>query len=79
MLTVGIGCFSADPYIYMLIGGVLELPTYLLLVLSMMYLGRRNILIALYLLPGLCIAINAILIIQFPDGELFVYISNIRY
>lgn len=60
---------SADPYLYLLLGGMCELPAYLLLWLLVAHAGRRPSLSGLYLLCAACIAANAALMFTTPDGE----------
>ena len=60
---------SADPYMYNFLGGVCEVPAYLLLWLLVARAGRRPSLSGLYFLCALCIAVNAVLMFAFPAGK----------
>ena len=60
---------SADPYMYIFLGGVCEVPAYLLLWLLVARAGRRPALSSLYFFCALCIAVNASLMFAFPDGK----------
>ncbi|KAG7155473.1 Solute carrier family 22 member 15-like 2 [Homarus americanus] len=62
---------SADPYLYIFLGGVTEIPSYLIMWLCFLYLGRRSTLAALYLLCAVCLSINVLLVVstyQTPVG-----------
>nr|XP_053634384.1 organic cation transporter protein-like [Cherax quadricarinatus] len=59
---------STDPYLYIFLGGLLEVPSYLLLWPALIYIGRKKSLVALYLFCGLCIFSVMGLMLTYP-GE----------
>ncbi|XP_064108834.1 organic cation transporter protein-like isoform X1 [Macrobrachium nipponense] len=54
---------STDPYLYIFLGGLVEVPSYLLLWPAIVYLGRRVSLIALYIVCATTVSIIAILLV----------------
>ncbi|MPC09539.1 Organic cation transporter protein [Portunus trituberculatus] len=60
---------SADPYLYIFLGGLLELPSYLLLWPLMVCLGRVKSLALLYLVCAITILILSTLIYLYPAGK----------
>ncbi|KAG7153823.1 Organic cation transporter protein-like 14 [Homarus americanus] len=60
---------STDPYLYIFLGGLLEVPSYLILWPALVYIGRKKSLVALYLIGAVCIfAVMAIMLV-YPGGE----------
>ncbi|MPC82253.1 Solute carrier family 22 member 5 [Portunus trituberculatus] len=51
----------------MFLGGVCEVPAYILLLVLMVWAGRRPSLCGLFLICGLCIAVNAALMFAFTS------------
>ena len=60
--------FSADPYLYIFLGGLLEIPSYIVLWPMISKLGRMRSLSLLYLVCGLSIFAVTILI-TIEDGK----------
>ncbi|XP_071525292.1 organic cation transporter protein-like [Panulirus ornatus] len=61
---------STDPYLYIFLGGLLEVPTYLLLWLALMFIGRKKSLVALYLVCGFfVILVMALMLLYAADAE----------
>ncbi|XP_042868981.1 organic cation transporter protein-like [Penaeus japonicus] len=59
---------SADPYLYMFLGGLLEVPSYVLLWPAIIYLGRKKSLVSLYLVCAVSIfAVMSVLVVT-PGG-----------
>ncbi|XP_068202142.1 organic cation transporter protein-like [Palaemon carinicauda] len=58
---------STDPYLYTFLGGLVEVPSYLLLWPAIVFLGRRVSLIALYVICAITIAIIAVLLVAVED------------
>ncbi|XP_068202333.1 solute carrier family 22 member 7-like [Palaemon carinicauda] len=61
-ISLSSGSLSADPYLYVCLGGAVEIPSYILLWPAIAYLGRRTTLIALYLFCAICISAVAVII-----------------
>ncbi|XP_045131154.1 LOW QUALITY PROTEIN: organic cation transporter protein-like [Portunus trituberculatus] len=61
---------SADPYLYIFLGGLLELPSYLLLWPLMVCLGRVKSLALLYLVCAITILILSTLIYLYPAAPI---------
>ncbi|KAK8407772.1 hypothetical protein O3P69_002367 [Scylla paramamosain] len=60
----------ADPYLYIFLGGLLELPSYLLLWPLTACLGRVKALLLLYLLCAIAILILALLMFFYPTAPI---------
>lgn len=72
-VSLNSGNLSADPYLYMFLGGMLEVPSYILLWPSIAYFGRKVSLISQYFFCGVSISLIAILMLtlkQVPVGIL---------
>ena len=63
--------FSADPYLYVFLGGLLEVPAYVLLWPAIVYIGRTKSLAILYGICGVTILIVMVLLLYAPQGKLF--------
>ncbi|XP_068202138.1 organic cation transporter protein-like isoform X2 [Palaemon carinicauda] len=61
-VSLNSGNLSTDPYIYVFLGGLIEVPSYVLLWPMLAYLGRKKSLVGLYFLCALTISIIAILL-----------------
>ncbi|KAK3892126.1 hypothetical protein Pcinc_004093 [Petrolisthes cinctipes] len=60
---------GTDPYLYVFFGGLLEVPSYLLLWLMMVFVGRKRSLALLYFICAVCIfSVMAIMMLQ-PHDE----------
>ncbi|KAG0717879.1 Solute carrier family 22 member 21 [Chionoecetes opilio] len=59
---------STDPYMYVFLGGLLEVPSYVLLWPALIYIGRKKSLVALYFLCGIFIFLVMTLILLEPAG-----------
>ncbi|XP_042867655.1 organic cation transporter protein-like [Penaeus japonicus] len=69
---------SADPYIYVFLGGLVEIPSYLMLWLALSYLGRKTTLIAFYLVCGVCIfAVAALMLLRLNDWIVLVIVLSL--
>ncbi|KAG7153824.1 Organic cation transporter protein-like 15, partial [Homarus americanus] len=60
---------STDPYLYIFLGGLLEVPSYLILWPALVYIGRKKSLVALYLICAVCIFAVMAIILVYPGGE----------
>nr|XP_045613682.1 organic cation transporter protein-like [Procambarus clarkii] len=56
---------STDPYLYIFLGGLLEVPSYLLLWPALIYIGRKKTLSALYFFCSVCIFTVMILMVTY--------------
>ncbi|CAL4241083.1 unnamed protein product, partial [Meganyctiphanes norvegica] len=65
---------SADPYVYIFLGGLTEVPAYLLMWPSIIYLGRKKTIFILYLIAGLSIGAVSILIYGVPTTPVWIQI-----
>ncbi|XP_066955024.1 organic cation transporter protein-like isoform X2 [Macrobrachium rosenbergii] len=61
-VSLNSGNLSTDPYMYVFLGGLIEVPSYVLLWPMLAYLGRKRSLVGLYSLCALTISIIAILL-----------------
>ncbi|KAG0715796.1 Organic cation transporter protein [Chionoecetes opilio] len=59
---------NTDPYMYVFLGGLLEVPSYVLLWPALIYIGRKKSLVALYFLCGIFIFLVMTLILLEPAG-----------
>lgn len=68
---------STDPYLYMFLGGLLEIPSYVSLWPAIIYLGRKKSLVALYFVCAVSIfAVMAVLIVTPGEtGTLMIFLS----
>ncbi|KAK4311492.1 hypothetical protein Pmani_017041 [Petrolisthes manimaculis] len=61
---------GTDPYLYVFLGGLLEIPSYLLMWPMMVFVGRKKSLAVLYFTCAACIfSVMALMLIQ-PNGKL---------
>ncbi|MPC22767.1 Organic cation transporter 1 [Portunus trituberculatus] len=61
---------NTDPYLYVFLGGVLEVPSYLLLWLALIYIGRKKALSSLFLICGIFIfVLMTLIIVKLPGGS----------
>ncbi|XP_063591322.1 organic cation transporter protein-like [Penaeus indicus] len=68
----------ADPYIYVFLGGLVEIPSYLLLWLALTRLGRKTTLIAFYLVCTTCIfTVAALMLLGFHDWIIVVVVLSL--
>ncbi|XP_037786103.1 organic cation transporter protein-like [Penaeus monodon] len=69
---------SADPYIYVFLGGLVEIPSYLLLWLALVRFGRKSTLIAFYLVCTVCIfVVAALMLLGFHDWIIVVVVLSL--
>ncbi|XP_068221444.1 solute carrier family 22 member 3-like [Palaemon carinicauda] len=60
-LSLNFGNFSADPYLYMFLGGLMELPSYTLIIPIVMRIGRKIPLIVFLVSCGVAVLILLVL------------------
>lgn len=61
---------NTDPYLYVFFGGILEVPSYLLLWLALLYIGRKKALSALFFICGIFIfVLMTLIVLQLPGSE----------
>ncbi|XP_068237405.1 organic cation transporter-like protein [Palaemon carinicauda] len=79
MIYYGLGLnannLSVDPYMYIFLGGVMEIVAYISLWLILMYTGRRNTLATLFFLCSASISIVGILMFNSPEAPTSAIIS----
>ncbi|XP_071526251.1 organic cation transporter protein-like isoform X2 [Panulirus ornatus] len=67
-VALGSTNLSTGLYLYVFLGGLLEIPTYLLLWPALVFIGRKKTLVALYLVCSISIMLVMILMIFYPTG-----------
>ncbi|KAK3881409.1 hypothetical protein Pcinc_014129 [Petrolisthes cinctipes] len=67
---------STDVYLYMFLGGLLEVPSYVLLWPAIAFFGRVKSLAGLFFMCGVSILIVACIIFFLPEGECNFHLQN---
>ncbi|XP_071526063.1 organic cation transporter protein-like [Panulirus ornatus] len=69
-VTLGATNLRIDLYLYMLLGGLVEIPSYLLLWPALIFVGRRKFLVVLYLVCGLSIIlVLSFMVVSAVEGK----------